>query len=417
MYARRFFLAVPFLALILSGAGHLATRAGAQFQPGICAQREPHLVVDRDNNLYLVMAAGTHSAGSVRAGSEILFTRSTDGGSTWDNVPVTRNLSNSRSRALGALFPHIAVTRAGTPRAYVVYDDDTAGLRQAYFIRSKKSTNFKRPAVLSPPGEGAFTPVIALDSTGAINAAWADSVAGPRQVLFTRSSDIGVTFANPVNVSRSAGEGFDPAIAVDTSDAVALAWEDTGSGEGAIFFSGSSDGGISFSAARRISTGAGEASDPEVAVDRFGGLAVAWIQEVPAGGSSVMISRTTDGGRTFAPPSVVTSGATAEFEYLTMTTGGSRTYLAFNDETAQQVFLAQAESSLLSFGAPIQLSHADTTRGRAHSPSVAVDSNGRVHAIWVDTSILGNEEGLLVYRSSPDGQTFSVPVLILAVVQ
>jgi hypothetical protein len=417
MYPRHFLLALVFLALILSGADRLATRARAQFQPGICAQREPHLVVDRDNNLYLVMAAGTHSAGSVRAGSEILFTQSTDGGSTWDNLPATRNLSNSRSRALGALFPRIAVTKAGTPRAYVVYDDDTAGIRQAYLTRSKKTTNFKRPGVLSPSGDGGFTPVIALDSTGAINAAWADSAVGPRQVLFMRSGDLGGTFTQPVNVSESPGEAFDPAITVDEGDAVVLAWEDTGSGEGAIFFSRSSDGGMRFSAPLRVSAGAGEASDPEVSVDRFGGVEVAWIQEQPAGGSSVMISRTTDGGQSFSTPSVVTAGASSEFEYLTMATGGGRTYLAFNDETAGQVFLAQSESNVLTFGTPIQLSHADTTRGRAHSPSVAIDGHGRVHAVWVDTSIFGGEQGLLVYRSSPDGQTFSVPVLILAVVQ
>jgi hypothetical protein len=417
MYAKHFFLASALVALILCGAGSMGGPARAQFQPGISAQREPHLVVDRENTLYLVMAAGTHSADSVRAGSQILFTTSSDGGSTWDNMPVTRNLSNRRSRALGALFPRIAVTKTGTPRAYVVYDDDIGGIRQAYFIRSKKSTNFKRPTLLSPPSDGGFTPVVALDSAGSVNLAWADSAVGPRQVLFTRSSDGGVSFTEPVNVSRSSGEAFDPAIATDAGDAVNVAWEDTGSGEGAIFFSRSMDRGLSFSSPTRVSAAQGEASDPEVAVDRFGGLNVAWIQEQPSGGTRVMISRSTDGGRTFSPPSVVASDPEAEFEYLTMATGGNRTYLAFNNETSQQVFLAQCQSSALDFGAPIQLSHAETTRGRAHSPSVAVDGNGRVHAVWVDTSILGNEEGLLVYRSSPDGQTFSAPALILAVGQ
>jgi len=363
------------------------------------------------------MAAGTHSVDSVRTGSQILFTQSTDGGSTWDNMPVTRNLTNSRSRALGALFPRIAVANTAAPHAYVAYDDDTGGIRQAYFIRSKKNTNFKRPTLLSPPGDGGFTPVLALDSTGAVNAAWADSAVGSRQVMFARSTNFGVTFSQPVNVSRSPAQGFDPMIAVEDNDAVSLAWEDTGSGEGAIFFSRSTDMGLSFSSPTRVSAGLGEASDPEVAVDRSGGLNVAWIQEEPAGGTSVMITRTTDGGRTFSAPAIVASGPGAEFEYLTMTTGANKTYLAFNDETAQQVFLAQSRSSLLNFGAPIQLSHADTTRGRAHSPSVAVDSRGRVHAVWIDTSMLGNDQGLVVYRSSADGLTFTTPILILAVIQ
>jgi hypothetical protein len=417
MYGKYTFLAAAFLLLILSGASHLGRRAWAQFQPGIGIQREPHLVSDGRNNLYLVMAVGTEVPGSRMPGSQILFTESSDGGSTWDNMPQTRNLSNSRIRGLGALFPRIAVTKTGTPRAYVVYDDDTGGTRQAYFIRSKKNTNFKRPGMLSPPGDGGFTPVVALGSNGSVYVAWADSAGGPRRVLLASSSDLGVTFSLPVNVSSSSGEAFDPTIAVDDGDAINVVWEDTGSGEGSIFFSRSSDGGSSFSSPKKISAADGEASDPELAVDRFGGINVAWIEDQPAGGTRVMISRTTDGGQTFSAPAIVTSGSAAEFEYLTMTTGGARTYLAFNDETTQQVYLAQSQSSLLDFAAPIQLSHADTSKGRAHSPSVAVDGSGRVHAVWIDTSILGNEEGLLVYRSSSDGQTFSTPVLILAVVQ
>ena len=92
-------------------------------------------------------------------------------------------------------------------------------------------------------------------------------------------------------------------------------------------------------------------------------------------------------------------------------------YLAFTDDDAEQVFLTQSQSDLLNFSRPLQLSHADTSKGHAKSPSIAVDGNGRIHAVWIDTSIIGNESGLVVYRSSPDGQSFTAPVLILALVQ
>jgi len=130
-----------------------------------------------------------------------------------------------------------------------------------------------------------------------------------------------------------------------------------------------------------------------------------------------MISRTSDGGQTFSPPSVVTSGRSADFGDLAIATGRNATYLAFSDNNAEQVFLTQSQIDLPNFSAPVQISHSDTSKGRAHSPSVAVDGNGRIHAVWIDSSVLGNDEGLLVYRSSSDGQTFTTPVLILAVVQ
>jgi len=346
-----------------------------------------------------------------------MFTESTDGGKTWDNMPLTRNLSNSEINGIGALFPRIAISRVGKTRAYVVYDDDTGGPRQAYFIRSKKNAAFKRPNILSSRRDGGFTPVVDVDSTGTIFVAWASSASFARQVVFLRSTDLGITFTDPINISNSAGEAFAPVIAISDNDAVNLAWQDTRSGHGEIFYSRSTDGGATFSSPRRVSAGPGAASSPEIVVDRLGGLSIAWIEPQETGGSRIMISRTVDGGRTFSAPSVVTSGRFADYSELAIWGARGTTYIAFTDDNAEQVFLTQAASNLLSFSAPVQLSHSDTGKGRAHSPSIAVDGNGRIHAVWIDSSVLGNDEGLLVYRSSPDGQTFTAPVLILAIVQ
>jgi hypothetical protein len=363
------------------------------------------------------MAVATKPASAHTPGSQIFFTESTDGGKTWDNMPLTRNLSNSEINGIGALFPRIAITRTGRTRAYVVYDDDTGGPRQAYFIRSKKNAAFKHPNILSSGNDGGFTPVVDVDSNGIVHVAWPSSPNGPRQVLYVSSADLGITFRQPVNVSRSTGEGFAPVIAIDNSDAVNLAWQDTRSGSNAIMFSRSTDSGATFSNPKQLSGSTSDASGPEIVVDHSGGLSVVWIEPQTAGGSRIMISRTSDGGQTFSAPSVVTSGASADFADLAIFSARSTIYVAYTDNNAEQVFLTQGQSSTLGFSSPIQLSHSDTSKGRAHSPSVVVDGNGRIHAVWIDSSILGNDEGLLVYRSSSDGQTFTVPVLILAVVQ
>src|SRR5262249_10726992 len=253
-------IAAALLGSCLPCWGPLGRRAQAQFKPSISIQREPHLVVGKDNRLLLVMAAGTPGGG--RPGSQILFTQSSDGGASWDNMPLTRNLSNSRINGLGALFPRIAVSKTGATRVYVVYDDDTARPRQGYFVRSKK--NFKRPAMLSSGNDGGFTPVVDVDSAGTVNIAWARSTNGSRQVVLVQSTDQGITFSEPVNVSRSPGEGFDPAIVIGFDNAINLAWEDTGSGKGELFFSRSTDGGSSCSSPKRLSDGASHEADPAV---------------------------------------------------------------------------------------------------------------------------------------------------------
>jgi hypothetical protein len=374
--------------------------------------------VDQNNHLLLAMAVVTFGA-TGRAGAQILFTRSTDGGSSWDNTPLTRNISNSPINAFGALFPRIAVTKTGRPRVYVVYDDDTGGPRQAYFVRSNRGANFKRPTVLSPGTNGGFGPVVDTDSAGTINIAWAESAGGLRQVVFTRSTDQGATFSRPVNVSNSSGEGFDPAIAIGGDDGINLTWEDSRSGMGEIFYSRSSDGGVTFSTPRNLSATQRDASDAEIAVDRQGRINVTWIEEQPAGGTRIMISRTTDSGGTFSAPLVIASGPEAEFEYLAIVAGGDTIYLAFGDDDTGQVYLSQSKSDPLNFSRPLQLSNADSANGEAKSPSIAVDGNRRIHVVWIDTSVLGGDHGVgvAVYRSSSDGQSFTKPVLIPAVVQ
>jgi hypothetical protein len=409
-----FFFAAACLAFNFSGRAWRSARAQSQTVPGI--QREPHLVVDKDNNLLLAIAVGTSDVAG-RQGAQILFTRSVDGGANWDNKPLTRNLSNSPINGVGALFPRIAVTKTGKTRAYVVYDDDSAGPRQAYCVRSSKNTNFKRSSVLSSGREGGLAPVVDTDSAGAVNVAWAGSSNSPRQVVFARSTDQGVTFSQPINVSNSTGEGFDPAIAIGADEAINLAWEDTGSGIGQILFSRSTDGGASFSTARQVSAALGEASDTEIAIDSQGRIIIAWIEEQLAGGTRIGTSNSGDGGATFGAPQIVTSGPEAEFEYLAMVARGTTIYLTYGDDDAQQVYLTQSRSDVLNFSKPLQLSDADANKGEAKSPSVAVDGNGRIHVVWIDTSILGGDHGLVVYRSSSDGQFFTPPVLIPAFVQ
>jgi hypothetical protein len=47
---------------------------------------------------------------------------------------------------------------------------------------------------------------------------------------------------------------------------------------------------------------------------------------------------------------------------------------------------------------------------------MAVDSRGVLHIVWIDASVIGNDEGLLFYSNSTDGQKFSDQFMILAVI-
>src|SRR5262249_37390256 len=233
---------------------------------------------------------------------------------------------------------------------------------------------------------------------------------------------VGLTFSQPLDVSRSAGVAFDPEIAIDPNDAINVAWQDTAPGKSVIMFSRSTDHGRTFSQPKQISTGTGDATEAALANDSDGRISIAWVDETP-GHAEAFYARSTDAGASFSNPVQVSNFPTGDVHKPTLTTFGNIVYLAFQNGDLfgeeviknRQVFLIKSEDAGLSFGEVEQVSSAIPSKGRAHSPAMVVDSKGVLHIVWIDSSVLGNDEGLLFYSRSADGHKFSEERMILAV--
>lgn len=412
------FLLIAALMLVLAGSSPMLEQVRAQGFFG--AQRFPAIDVDRNDNLYLMMSVATAPASEHRPHSQIFFTMSRDYGVNWDNLPQTRNLSKSPGEAFG---PSLAVNRNGKVRVYVTYQDNSNGATQAFLISSKKKTNFRAPLNLTPHKGGAFAPRVALDSSETVNIVWADTKDGPGKALFIRSTDLGRTFTEPLDISRSAGAAFDPEIAIDPSDAINVAWQDTAPGTSVIMFSRSTDGGQSFSQPKRISTGTGAATEAAIATDAAGRISVTWVDESP-GHAEAYYARSTNGGASFSDPVNVSNFPNGDIHKPTVVIFQNTVYVAFQNgdlfgEEAiknRQVFLSRSLDAGVSFEEPAQVSSANNSTGRAHSPAMVVDSRGVLHIVWIDSSLIGNDEGLLFYSNSADGHKFSQERMILAVI-
>src|SRR5260370_38629609 len=103
------------------------------------------------------------------------------------------------------------MTKSGKTRGYIVYHDNSNGTTKTYFIRSKKNANFGPPFNITPGREGNFFPRVAVDSGGSIFVVWADTANGG-QIILVRSTDLGINFSGPVNVSQPPGQAFAPCI-------------------------------------------------------------------------------------------------------------------------------------------------------------------------------------------------------------
>jgi hypothetical protein len=413
------FLLAALVTFGIAGSTQLSRSTHAQ---GVFfgAQRFPAIDVDSGDNLYLMMSVATAPASAHTPHSQIFFTMSRNGGDDWDNLPETRNLSNSPGEAFG---PSLAINKTGKVRIYVSYHDNSSGTTQAYLIGTKKKTKFRQPQNITPDAGGAFAPRVALDSNEGVNIVWGDTKDNLGRVIFVRSTDQGSTFTDPLDVSRSSGIAFDPEIVVDPSDAINVAWQDTAPGISVIMFSRSTDGGRTFSEPLQVSTGTGPATEAAIGCDSAGRLSVVWVDE-SSGNAEAFYSRSTDNGNTFSEPINVSRFTDDDIHKPTVITFQNTVYMAFQNGDLfgeesiknRQVFLATSANAGVSFGEVQTVSHAQNNIGRAHSPAMAVDSRGVLHIVWIDASVVGNDEGLLFYSNSTNGQKFSKQLMILAVI-
>jgi hypothetical protein len=413
---KRISFALVLTALVILTGLPRANRAQAQFPGVFGAQRAPSIDVDRSGKLYLLMSAATKTAEAHTPGSQVFFTMSKDGGLSWDNTPLTRNLSNSKGEAFG---PSVSVTK-GSARPYVVYHDNVGGITHVYMLRTKKKAKFKKPVNITPHDGGAFTPKVSVDVDDGVNVVWGDTSGGGRQVAFLRSTDEAITFTSPKIISGSSLNAFDPEIATasltegSSGFAIYVVWDDKVAGEGVIMFSRSTDGGETFSDPTMVSRGPGAATESHLAADSQGRIHVVWAG-ASDGDTQAFYSRSTDGGDTFSEPMNLSSIRGAEVHKPVVAAFEDRIFVAFNEDVrTKQVFLVTSENGGRSFGEIVQVSNADPAKGRGHSPAIVVDPDGRIHICWIDNSILGSDEGLLYYTSSSNGLKFSSKKLIYA---
>ena len=111
---------------------------------GAGAQRAPSIDIDRNDNLYLMMSGATKPASEHTPGSQIFFTQSSNYGASWDNFPLTRNLSNSKGEAFG---PALFVTKVGNRRSMQLIMIAHRELPRHFCCVRKKASNSKRLSI------------------------------------------------------------------------------------------------------------------------------------------------------------------------------------------------------------------------------------------------------------------------------
>lgn len=286
------------------------TAAGAGFSPQVDAQSGSivHAVWAEDVNGVL----------------DIIYSKSTNGGNTWNSEV---NLSNTAD--YGSYNPVFKVDTANT--IHVAWEEDVAGNQEIYYRQSTDGgATFSTVKNLSNDAVYSVSPSIDTGAANRIHVGWVAEVGDYSQILYTRSTDLGVTFSAPVNVSGSSYNADVP-IVRSKGGTVGVVWQGGGPVYG-LYRKLSADNGATFGSALQITADSTTpVSDASLAIDGSNRIhIVASRLNTSTGTTEVYHYRSTDNGATFSSGTNLSNTTENTQLPIVFTTGADHVQVAWS---------------------------------------------------------------------------------------
>lgn len=270
--------------------------------------------------------------------------------------------------------PQVAVGPEGTAIAVWFRRDGSHSRVQASI--KPASEPWSPPTELSAAGQDAFDPQVAIGADGTAVAVWRWWDGTDYRVQATTRPATG-SWSSPLTLSGAGADAWDPQVIVGKKGAAVAVWGRSAGSVSQVQASARATKG-SWSSPATLSTGVGDARDPQVAVGSNGTTVAVWSR---SDGSNYRAQASTRGtaGSWSSPVSISGAGADAEDPQVAVGSDGSATAVWRGSDGSNERINTAARSSEGTWSAPASLSPA----GRdAHDPQVAVDPVGTTTAVW-----------------------------------
>ena len=229
-------------------------------------------------------------------------------------------------------------------------------------------------------------------------------------LLLTSFCLYGQTWSPIIRLTWNVGASFNPAIVRNIGNCLHLVWQDSSfGGNYEIYYKRSTNGGITWSAVRRLTWTSGNSLYPAVAIDSADGVHVVWNDGTP-GEDEVYYKRSTNGGTTWSTAKRLTwSRTTWDIQMGNQPTiaadSGNGIYVAWDSYESgnYEIYFKRSTDKGQTWSARQRLTW---TSGWTEWPDIAVDINDHIHIVWSDGTP-GNGE-IFYKRSSDGGVTWSV---------
>jgi hypothetical protein len=308
---------------------------------------------------------------------EIYYRKSTDAGVTWT---ASTNLTSTSGASKN---PAVAAETAG--RVHLVWEENNAGNLEIYYKKSPDGgatwTANKR---LTSTSGASSSPEIAVDSSSNLHVVWYDGTAGNSEVYYTQSTDKGMTWTVAKRLTWTSGGSEFPAIAVDSSDNLHLAWQDNTPGNSEIYYKKSTDGGATWTANKRLTWNSGASEAPVIGADSRGYLHVAWFDDTP-GNTEIYHKRSTNAGVNWGTNKRLTWNPVGSHSPDIAVDSSGGVHLVWVDLTPgnPDIYYRKSTDMGATWTTALRLTR---TTGLSGAPALGVDASGNVHLVWQDNT-------------------------------
>jgi hypothetical protein len=318
--------------------------------------------------------------------------------------PTTKILSNNTGDSTN---PNVAVSEN---HMFAAWEDTTGGNREILFISSSDGKNFTTVQNLSHTTGDSLNPKLAVSGKN-VYAVWEDIAdTGGGQIMFAKSSANGANFTSAKNLGNITQDSANANVAVSGNN-VYVVWESVsmnstaGTSNSEVMFAKSSDNGANFTSAKNLSNNAGNSANPNVAVSG-NNVYVVW-EDDSAGGTEIILAKSTNGGANFGPSRNLSNSLGESFDPR-IAISGNNVYVVWVDyslgnSTKSDIMLIRSTNGGTNFASAENLSNSP---GEASDPRIAV-SKSNVYVVWEDTTPETGNSEIKFARSSDGGATFA----------
>jgi hypothetical protein len=289
------------------------------------------------------------------------------------------------------------------------------GVKTSSTLRLNVSTVQSTPSLpfnMSKSISRSIQPHVTLDKDNIIYSTWSDEAQGNLRIFFAKSSNNGNSFSAPVDVSQSKNFSINPQVAISPDKTINIAWQECPTEECFVMYSRSTDQGTSFSEPINISPEIAFAELPSITTNPNGEVVIFWdgARSFAEAKFEIFASKSSNNGEKFSFPFVVASDSGRNlFTTAAASDGNGTTYLAYENCRSGNCRI-DIKSSKDGFDTSTDGAAASGELNFAIKPAISAPGNGAVYvAMTVNVSTQASRFEIFASASTNGGVTFNSP--------